>query len=87
MSTKLTLTIDQHVIEKAKLYAKSQKRSLSNLIESYLRSVIMDQKTESETQDGLSPIVSSLKGAVKYSGEVIDTKKILEEELLKKYLG
>ena len=39
MSTKLTLTIDKSVIKKAKEYAKSQGRSLSNLIEDYLKTV------------------------------------------------
>ena len=33
MNTKLTLTIEQDVIEKAKKYAKDKVRSLSSLIE------------------------------------------------------
>ena len=33
MTTKLTLTIEQHIIEKAKVYAKSKGRSLSDIIE------------------------------------------------------
>ena len=37
MNTKLTLTIDQSVIEKAKKYAKEKERSLSDLIENYLK--------------------------------------------------
>ena len=40
MSTKLTLTIDKSVIKQAKKYAKSQGRSLSNLIEEYLIAII-----------------------------------------------
>ena len=39
MNTKLTLTIEQTVIEKAKKYAKDKERSLSNLIENYLKAL------------------------------------------------
>jgi len=39
MNTKLTLTIEQTVIEKAKKYAKDSERSLSNLIENYLKAL------------------------------------------------
>ncbi len=44
MSTKLTLTLDKSVIESAKKYAKSQGRSLSNLIEDYLKAVSVKGK-------------------------------------------
>ena len=36
MDTKLTLTLEQNIIIKAKIYAKKNKRSLSDLIENYL---------------------------------------------------
>ena len=39
MDTKLTLSLDKSVIEQAKDYAKSNKVSLSRLIESYLSSL------------------------------------------------
>jgi predicted HicB family RNase H-like nuclease len=37
MDTKLTLNVDQEVIDQAKMYAKSHKISLSRLIESLRR--------------------------------------------------
>ncbi|MCB0629859.1 MAG: DUF6364 family protein [Saprospiraceae bacterium] len=37
MNTKLTLTIEKNVIEKAKMYARLSGRSLSDLVESYLK--------------------------------------------------
>jgi predicted HicB family RNase H-like nuclease len=37
MKSKLTLTLDKDVIKKAKEYAATQERSLSNLVESYLK--------------------------------------------------
>lgn len=39
MTTKLTLTVEKEVIERAKSYAKHSGRSLSELIEQYLRAV------------------------------------------------
>ena len=84
MSTKLTLTIDKSVIEGAKQYAKSQGRSLSNLIEEYLKS-ISNNDSESENLK-LSPITKSLFGSVNIKDRKIDYKKILEDEILKKHL-
>ena len=45
MTTKLTLSLDKEVIESAKEYAKSQGRSLSNVIEEYLK-LVTKQKIE-----------------------------------------
>ncbi len=86
MNTKLTLTIDKEVIEKAKAYAKAQQRSLSNLIEEYLKG--LTRKEESTEGDiPLTPLVKSLKGALKVEDpESYKYKKILEEELSNKYL-
>ncbi|WP_338424033.1 DUF6364 family protein [Galbibacter pacificus] len=37
MNTKLTLTIEKEIIERAKNYAKEKNRSLSDIIENYLK--------------------------------------------------
>ena len=37
MNTKLTLTIEKEIIERAKDYAKEKNRSLSDIIENYLK--------------------------------------------------
>ncbi|MEM6801078.1 MAG: DUF6364 family protein [Bacteroidota bacterium] len=87
MSTKLTLTLDKDIIEKAKAYAKLHERSLSNLIEDYLRAIV-NQKAEATGEIPLTPIVKSLKGSVKVQNpRNFDEKQVLEDELLKKYLG
>lgn len=39
MDSKLTLKLDQSVIEKAKIYAKAKKISVSKLIENYLQHI------------------------------------------------
>ncbi|MDH5366136.1 MAG: DUF6364 family protein [Cyclobacteriaceae bacterium] len=40
MNTKLTLTIEQALIEKAKEYAKSKGRSLSDIVENYFKAIV-----------------------------------------------
>ena len=85
MNAKLTLTVDKEVVKQAKQYARREGRSLSNLIESYLRSLITEQESSFE----MSPIVRSLKGACKISDEAFDYDydSILENALLENYLN
>ena len=82
MNTKLTLTIEQTIIEKAKTYAKGKGRSLSDIIENYLKAITKDHQ-ESKTKP--TPIVKSLKGAFKVP-EDFDYKKELTKGLTDKYL-
>lgn len=84
MSTKLTLTIDKSVIEQAKKYAKAQGRSLSNLIEDYLKTVSGKPKEENDLE--LSPLIKSLLGSVKVPENEADYKELIANEMLKKYL-
>lgn len=60
MDKKLTLSLDQQIIEKAKKYAKSHQVSLSKLIESYLQSLVKPVPTEIE----ITPLVKSLSGVI-----------------------
>ena len=56
MDTKLTLKLDQEIIEKAKKYASDKKLSLSRIIENYLHSL-----TSEKTDDvQISAFVKSL---------------------------
>jgi len=81
MSTKLTLTIDKHIIEEAKKYAKSNGRSLSNIIEEYLKSLI--EEKEEDTDFEIRPLVESLWGSVKPIKGEDDYQSILSEEFEK----
>ncbi len=83
MSTKLTLTVDKSVIKEAKKYAKTNGRSLSNIVEEYLKS-LTDLKEEKDEFE-ISPLVESLWGSVKPVGDE-NYKSILTDELSKKYL-
>ena len=82
MNTKLTLTIDQSVIERAKKYARKKERSLSDLIENYLKALTTEEISK---QDELSPTVKSLKGSFKMPKD-FDYKKELSERVTEKYL-
>ncbi|MBP6127646.1 DUF6364 family protein [Flavobacterium sp.] len=79
MNTKLTLNIDDNVIEEAKSYAKNNSISLSKLIENYLLS--LTNKKSKTTK--VSPLVESLTGVV--SLENADYKKEYSDYLSKKY--
>ncbi|MFM9055332.1 MAG: DUF6364 family protein [Bacteroidota bacterium] len=80
MLTKLTLSIDEAVIARAKVYARKNGRSLSELIQHYLES-ITSEKNEAE----LSAKLSRLLGAVKLPKD-FDEKKELRTILEKKHL-
>lgn len=48
MKKKLTLTLDDKVIENAKNYAKAESTSISSLVENYLRVITSAKKKEGE---------------------------------------
>ncbi len=81
MDTKLTLTIEESIIEKAKVYAKNSKRSLSDIIENYLK-IITNENTQDQVE--LTPIVKSLKGSFS-APKNLDYKKELSKTLSEKY--
>ena len=80
MTTKLTLTVEKDIIELAKVYANKKGRSLSDLIENYLKTLVQKDKE----QDDLSPTVKKLLGSVKAPKD-FDYKKELQNALSKKY--
>ena len=82
MNTKLTLTIEQAIIERAKKYAKQKGRSLSDIIENYLK-VITKETVVSDIE--ITPLAKSLRGSFK-APKNFDYKKELEKGLSDKYL-
>ena len=80
MTKKLTLTVEQQIIEQAKSYANKKGRSLSDLIESYLRALVRKEEKEQE----LSNEIKKLMGSVKLPKE-FDYKKELTKSLTEKY--
>lgn len=84
MDTKLTLKLDKYVIERAKEYAASQKRSLSRIIESYLKSLVLDEDSETQKEIEISPFVKSLSTGIKIPID-FDYKAEYANYLLEKY--
>lgn len=80
MDKKLTLSLDESVIENAKLFAKQNKISLSKLIEGYLKSIV-DNKTKNVE---ITPLVESLSGVVQVP-EGFDVRDDYTKYLIEKY--
>lgn len=78
MNTKLTLSIDKNIINKAKKYAKVQHKSVSKMIENYLKNVVKNDESRQ-----VSPIVDELAGSIKNIN--INFKEEYTDYLIKKY--
>ena len=81
MDTKLTLKLNQEIIERAKHYASEKKLSLSRLIENYLNS-LTSEKTNDEIQ--ISDFVKSMSSEIKLPAD-FDYKKERTNYLEQKY--
>lgn len=84
MDTKLTLKLDKSVIERAKAYTASNKRSLSRIIESYQRSLVDQNKNDDESDVEISPFVKSMSTGIKMSA-VLDYKTEILKHVEVKY--
>jgi len=80
MTSKLTLTVEKAIIDRAKSYAKKTGRSLSELIENYLEII-----TQEDNQVDLSPKLRKLVGSVQLPAD-FDEEKELRSALEKKHL-
>jgi hypothetical protein len=81
MTTKLTLTIEEEVIQKAKKYASKKQRSLSKIVEAYLKSIAAKEPPE---RGSISAKIRKMQGAVSLPKN-FDYKKEVQKELGKKY--
>ncbi len=75
MDVKLTLKLNQEIIERAKQYARENNVSLSRLVEGYLSGL-----TDSgDAKNSHSPLVNSLTGVI----QLADDADVRETKLLK----
>lgn len=81
MNTKLTLSIEQSVIKRAKNYAKQSGRSLSDLVQSYLEKLIAEKMEETEN---VPKDFQDLFGCLTLPTEM-DDKTTIREILIKKH--
>ncbi len=82
METVLTVKVNDNVIERAKLYAKSHKISLSEIIESYLDKLTKEKMNNKEIQ--ITPLVESLIGVIDIPDD-FDYRKEYGDYLINKY--
>ena len=84
METKLTLSLDKEVIEKAKKYAKAKKTSLSKVVENYFYYLTMATEKEKKRKKEKTPITDELVGSL---GRIeIDEEKEITAYLMGKYI-
>ncbi|TVP52102.1 MAG: hypothetical protein EA341_03755 [Mongoliibacter sp.] len=81
MSKKLTLNVDENVIEKAKIYAQKTGRSLSGLVENYLKNLVDHHHPEITLEDK----ITRLSGKIQLPAD-FDEDKILKEYFEEKHL-
>jgi len=80
MQTKLTLSLEKDVIEHAKAFSRRQHKSLSKLVENYLRQIT----SAASEKEAITPLVSELSGVIR--SEAVDKrKKEYAEFLAEKY--
>lgn len=82
MNTKLTLTLEKEVIEKAKEFAAQQGQSLSSLVENYFKHLTFEPKQINEEE--LKPLPESFlrfEGILKKEGQEFDYKEELTKAL------
>lgn len=80
-SVKLTLSVDRHLIDKAKRYARRHDRSLSDLVSSYLRQITSDQ----QGADEVDPLVREVADEIPVD-QIVDLDDARYQHLKDKYL-
>lgn len=82
--SKLTLSIEDEIIKKAKEYARRHNKSISQMVESYFRNLTENQKSGALSKT--TPITDSLAGSLK-GIKIDDINAERLEYLEKKYLS
>lgn len=80
MNKKLTLSLDEDIIQKAKTYASQTGKSLSSLVEDFFKNL-----TEKPSSNQLSSKIKRLSGKIEIPAD-FDLKKELRKGLEEKHL-
>ena len=80
MTAKLTLSINERIIEKAKRISRKRGKSISKMVEEYLDSITEKDEKKESAVDKARKI---MKG--KITASQLDWKKVKEERISKKY--
>lgn len=84
MDAELILKFDKDVIEQAQEYAAAQQRSLSDLVESYFKSLIIPERPTDREKFPITPFVRSMAKGTLLPND-LDYKKEYQEYLLQKH--
>jgi hypothetical protein len=84
MLTKLTLTIDESVVEQAKEYAQGKNRSVSRIVEEYLENLSANRNPVKLPDEIKAPITDGLSGMFKDPG--VPYNELLDDAMQEKYL-
>ena len=84
MNTKLTLSLEKEVIEKAKIYAKGTGRSLSEMVENYFRNLISKSEKNNNESNDIAERLKKITGVVTLPDD-FDIEKAKEEYHKEKY--
>lgn len=84
MLAKLTLTIDESVIERAKEYAQGKNRSVSRIVEEYLENLSTNWDPVKFPDEIKAPITDGLSGMFRDPG--IPYSELLDDAMREKYL-
>lgn len=75
MDTKLTLRLDKEIIERIKIYASKQQKSLSELTEELYKSFLLKSPENSESEIR-SPIAKKYKGIISSADYDAEAQKL-----------
>ena len=84
MLTKLTLTIERSTIDKAKAFAQKRHKSVSRIVEEYLKNLTEGNTLAALNETMKTPITDSLVGMFEDNGK--EYKTMLEEALAEKFV-
>ena len=84
MNTKLTLSLEKEVIEKAKIYAKGTGRSLSEMVENYFKNLISKSEKNNNESNDIDERLKKITGVVTLPDD-FDIEKAKEEYHKEKY--
>lgn len=76
MNTKLTLSLNKEVIEKAKAYTKSKGISLSKLVEDMLTGIINMEQDENPESKEIHPTLQKMSGSLKMKNDHLSYKQL-----------
>jgi chorismate mutase len=84
MKTKLTLNIDDRIIEKAKIISKKRKQSISSIVEEYLDKITLENQKKIKVKETFTENFRKLFPANPVK-EDYNYKKVINEYRDKKY--